>query len=246
MPIETNPSNLSIEEWANKFPIDELGDFEDLAKIMPYVKYIIGGWKFIKNLRAKVFLKSLGKIIGDQSEEEKEKFRKILQSKEGIEILTEYFDDIMRTSSETAIAALAILYSETDNPDYPREFKLATSMALTGITEISISIFIELSKTKKFIPGEIGEEVPYPIVVVDKDFLSTLTPETTHFLADPTSRIAFVNDLKQRGLFMPDYASARWGSEGPDITFGISETTIKISNLLERARELLPNPKKED
>jgi hypothetical protein len=80
MPIETNPSNLSIEEWANKFPIDELEDFEELAKIAPFVKTIIRGWKFFKNLRAKIFLKSLGKIIGDQSEEQKEKFEKVLLS----------------------------------------------------------------------------------------------------------------------------------------------------------------------
>ena len=66
----------------------------------------------------------------------------LINSTAGVEVLADYIDKVVRTSSKTASAALAILYADVDDKSYSPEFKLSAAIALEGISEEAIDSFL--------------------------------------------------------------------------------------------------------
>lgn len=177
--------------------------------------------------------------VGEMPEAKKKAFEDLLKSNEGGEILAEYLDTVLRTSSKTAIAALAILYADTDHKRYSPDFKLAAAIALEGISEQKVDAFLDLSQANDFIPANNQPNPPYPVAVANDKFIDAL-PTTAGLLRPPATRAAIISDLINRGLLLPDYASSRWGDGGVGLTFGVSDTTEKFARLLREARSILP------
>ena len=87
----------------------------------------------VKRNRMSTFFKGLCAVSDDLSDDERERFRSYVSSAEGIELLTDFADNAMRTRSQTAITALAVLFSNPVDEPYDSEFKAEAAQALEGI-----------------------------------------------------------------------------------------------------------------
>lgn len=235
------PEDETFEEWIEKTPlVDLIGEATDLAEFTPYVKAVLGAVSWFRRKRAKAFLKSLKGAADSLPPEKREALEKLMRSKLGAAILSEYAESVIRTSSETAIAAMALLYADAENEVYSPEFKLAAAISLRGISEREVDVFVALSGVDEFITAKNQPELPYPVAIAN-DGLASKYPELADVLEPPESRVAVVRDLIGRGLFLPDFASARLGDGGVGVTFGIGAWAHMYRELLMRARSLLPN-----
>ena len=236
MTLPTLPKGESVEEWLEKTPFLEfIGAAAGLAGLTPAVKALLGAVSWVHRKRAKDFLRSLKRAADDLPPEKRDAFQRFLKSRAGVEILSEYAESVIRTASETAVAAMALMCSDAENEIYPPEFKRAAATALRGISEREVDVFIALSGVSVKQP-----EPPYPIAIADDELVSQF-PELADVLAQAETRVAIVRDLIARGLLLPDFASARWGGGGVGVPFGIGEWASKYRELFIRARSLLPD-----
>jgi hypothetical protein len=242
MPEKIIPFEPNYEDWIEQIDIPNLvGEVGDLTEYVPYVKYVFGAYRWFKTLRAKHFLRALSKSAEKMDEEDKSRLQDILKSKEGAEILADYVDVILRTSSKSAIAALALLYSDVKEQRYSLSFKLAAITVLEGISEQSIDAFLELLEVNTFIPNKNQSNVPYPVAVASDDLINSLNSPVRELLKPPETRITIISDLIRRGLLLPDFVSSRWSDGDFYLTFGVSEEVKKYADLIRKARQLLPN-----
>ena len=241
MTLPTLPEGESFEEWLEKIPLLEfIGEAADLAEFTPYVKPVLGAVIWFRRKRVKDFLRSLKRADDDLPPEKRDTFQRLLKSRAGAAIVSEYVESVIRTASETAVAAMALMYSDAENEIYSPEFKLAAATALRGISEREVDVFIALSGVVEFRTSVKQPEPPYPIAIADDELVSQF-PELADVLAPAETRVAIVRDLIARGLLLPDFASARWGGGGADVPFGIGEWASKYRELFIRARSLLPD-----
>lgn len=241
MTLPALPERESFEEWLEKTPLVELiGEAADLAEFTPYVKAVLGAVSWFRRKRAKDFLRSLKRAADDLPPEKRDAFQKVLKSRAGAAILSEYAESVIRTASETAVASMALMYSDAENEIYSTEFKLAAATALRGISEREVDVFIALSGVDEFITSENQPELPYPVAIANDGLVSQFS-ELADVLAPAETRVAIVRDLIARGLLLPDFASARYGGGGVGVTFGIGEWASKYRELFIRARSLLPD-----
>ena len=210
-------------------------DLEGLSKLVPYVKQAISAYQWVKQKRMTLFLKTLAKSEENLTEYQKEKLQKILSSEDGKELLAEYADSVIRTSSRTGIAALAILYGDVDDKKFRGAFKSLAALSLEGISEEAVDLFLALSEGQRF-SKLVDDKGPYKIYFCDNHFLSYF-PDLNYLLNQPAEIVAITNDLIRRRLLVPDHAYSRIGGGEVSIPFGLSETSILFQKLLKLARE---------
>jgi hypothetical protein len=186
----------------------------------------------MRTTRIKRFLHSLASAAEELNEKQRKKLSDIISSDAGAELLAEYADSVVRTSSQTAIAGLALLYADVNEERYSRDFKASACLSLQGISENLIEIFLQLSRAPEVATPIEGV---YPVVICNQALVDNL-PELGKLLAKPEQRIAYVNELIRRGFFLPDYAT-RYGGSEVVCHFGISDTTLKFQELLLRAKQ---------
>ena len=241
MNMQLLPESQSFEEWLDNTELAELvGEAADLAEYLPYVKGILGAVGWFRRKRAKLFLKSLKRAADELTPQKKKAFERLLRSTAGAAVLSEYAESVIRTASKSAIAAMALLYSDVENELYSLDFKLSAALALQGISERQVDVFLALSSVEDFITPDNQPELPYPVAIANDELASSF-PELAGVLEPPESRVALVRDLIARGLFLPDFASARYGEGGVGVTFGLGDSTLKYQELLLRARALMPD-----
>ncbi|HLF37376.1 MAG TPA: hypothetical protein VI520_05525 [Anaerolineales bacterium] len=237
---EIVPSEMSFAQWIEEVDLGDLADEAgELAEVAPYLKYVVGAYRWYRSFRARQFLRSLSSATQSFTSEQRQKFEQVIKSDIGSELLADYAEKVLRTSSRTAIAALALLYADVDDVTYSREFKRATMIALEGISEDRIDAFVELSQVDEFIPDKNLPNVPYPVAVANDKLIAALSPEARELLESPELRITIISDLIRRGLLMPDFASARLGDGGVGMTFGITQQTARLRSVILHARQLL-------
>ena len=237
---EIVPSETSYGEWIEEIDLGDLADEAgELAEVAPYLKYVVGAYRWYRGFRARQFLRSLSGATQTFTGKQREKFEQVIKSDIGSELLADYAEKVLRTSSRTAIAALAMLYADVDDVTFSPEFKRATMIALEGISEDLIDAFVELSQVDEFIPDENLPNVPYPVAVANDKLIATLSSEAQKLLEPPVLRIMIISDLIRRGLLMPDFGSARLSDGGVGLTFGIAEQTGNLRDVIIQARQLL-------
>jgi hypothetical protein len=125
------PTEPSYSDWLDALDLDGIvSELTDLAEYLPYAKAMVGAYHWYRSLRAKKFLRALGTSADRSSPKDKADFQRVIRSKEGGEVLAQYVDTVLQTSSETAIAALALLYADTNNERHNSDFKVGAALAL--------------------------------------------------------------------------------------------------------------------
>jgi hypothetical protein len=211
--------------------IDEIVDlFENLPKAGTIVKAI----KYVKRKRIEHFFKTIDLALDDLPPDKKIRFNKYIEDEMGKEILNDFCDSVLTTSSKDAIAALGLLYADTDSAQYETDFKRLACYALRGITDDMMNGFMVLCNVKPFEE----ERMIYKIVRLSQDIYEE-NDELRNIFKTPENALALVDELIRRRMFLPDHTSMRFAdSKKWSVCFGTTEKTILIHELIARARKL--------
>ena len=225
---------VSYSEEINEF----LSEYDELVKLLPYAKHAIAVYKLVRLKRMELFLRSLDKVTGEMTPEQRKHLEKALNSEMGQHILAEYVDSLIRTSSQTAIVAFALLYGDVENRRYSLLFKQQIALSLSGISEELVSLFLALSDSLQNLKKD--DQGPFPVYFCGERFINDSNEAIlqAHFGA-PDTLTAAIYELIQRRLLIPDYASSRFGGTEWHVPFGFSESSEQFAKLLLRARRML-------
>jgi len=229
-------------DWVNeiKKSIIALVDNDIKAlEVIPYLKDAFSLIKWVKCKRLERFLRTLSKAGENFDAKKRQKFKKVIESEKGIEILADYADTVLRTSSKIGISALALLYSDFESERYSEAFKAKACLALHGISDDLIAVFLAVASLPEIEPPETGfkfcrNDGPYPVYFLERELEAELRRVESK-VYDYENLIASVNELIRRGLLLPDYAVGRFG--GPPMPFGLGETTHIFKKLLSSAKK---------
>lgn len=222
--------------------IEETADSE-LAEIIPYFEKAYKAYQWVKGLRMKRFLKSLGKAAEYLTESERKRLDQIISSKKGSELLAEYADSVLRTSSKTAITALALLYADLDDERYSPDFKRRASISLDGISDHQVDFYLELLVAHDRLDDnqKSGSDRAYSLSNISE--IEQHHPEIDRLEDSYEGKIALINDLTRRGMLLPKYGlrlpvlSGDEDERSPMFEFGIPQWSYKLADLLHKAKE---------
>jgi hypothetical protein len=214
---------------------DFVSEYDELAKLFPYAKQVVAAYKFVREKRMKRFLNTLSNAQEQLTSGERKYFGKLLESEDGQELLAEYADSVINTSSKTANIALALLYADVKTESFDESFKTLAALALRGISESAISLFIILIMNKDLM--RMDSDPPYPLWTFSEKFIAEVFDVNSEFRNAPFL-YSSVSDLIRRGLFAPDHVLGAFVEPRIIISFGITEITMSFYDLLSRAKEI--------
>ena len=97
---------------------------EELQTVTDFAGQALAGFKYYLSLKAAfdiarnrkiaAFLKGLDNVVDRLSEGDRATFERYIQSDAGRALLSEYVDAVLRARSTMAVAALAILYGDSE------------------------------------------------------------------------------------------------------------------------------------
>ena len=217
---------------------EQISEFDDeikeLKELVPYAKNIVSAYKWAKKKRIVYFLRTLNQEISEWNFEQKEKFEKHILSGAGSELLSEYSDTVLRTSSRIGISSLALLYSDVSNDIYDSSFKRTACYAIEGINDISIEMFLLLMS----LPIKHQDEKPYIIHFLKEEDIKN-SNELNNLIGNPDNIFALVNGLIRRGILLPDHTSGRLSGRTWSCIYGSGGITHQFIKLFLRAKEAL-------
>ncbi len=225
---------------------EALEEYGDLLKLAPMAKYVVAAYKWTRTRRIRTFILGLDATSRQLSDAERERFTKYVRSKAGIELLADFAESVVRSSSPTVIGALAVLYSDRDNDGFDAQFKARAVQSLDGLAERIIDAFLVLMDNRADI-APVPDEGPYPTHAL-RDAVVTMSPQLAKWSADGSAWVSAIHELTRRGLFAPDPSSGmRLGDDHQTWCsyFGISDDTERFADLLRTSRECLKQVSKE-
>lgn len=212
--------------------LDSISD-DDFFKVVPYAKHAISAYKLYRKWRISLFLKSIDFASHSLPQKDKAKFEKYISGEVGRELLAEYSDSVLSTSSKIAIAALGILYADVNNDIYTDDFKRIACRSLQGVTDGLMEAFILLCELE--FKSETG---PYPLCAIDEDELESNTALKER-IETAEDAFACIGELIRRGMFLPDHIPSRVAGNKWFINFGVTEISLEIKKLLLKAKTFI-------
>ncbi len=180
--------------------------------------------------RATHFLQCVETRYELMSLEEKVMFENLFNSKEGQEILQNYVDTITKTRSNIVRMALALLFCRDKDYSFTAGEEIVIVDSLLGVSDQTLDFFLTASSIKP-----LTFDWVYPVCVITENnyqlyFGTEILPEQIFVMAE---------ELNRRKLLLPDPRPKNSPSFGQIkewyITFGVSNTTLKIASLIRKA-----------
>ncbi|MES2304658.1 MAG: hypothetical protein V4558_04085 [Gemmatimonadota bacterium] len=170
--------------------------------------------------------------------EARQRLDELLATEAGAEILSDFADTAVRTASRTVGAALAILYTDSDNASYAPELKGQACVALDGLSDRAVDLFLYLTEVEETDRAPDGA-VESPVYFFDA--IRARKPEISTLAPSLAVQIALIDDLQNRGLLLREH-TMRWGGAGSTgVTYIVGDFTQVMRRLLLRARSVLPD-----
>lgn len=207
----------------------------------------------VRRRRIYWLIQSMGLDNKNPSEKYKEEFLNFIENERGQEQLEEFIDASLKTSSKTGIVAMGLLFSDLEHGNYDEDFRRLSCKALQGITEDLINSFLPLCKlepvgangmtwmadtTTAKATESVEPDSPYKVVQLNA---SIIDKNQTLKDAVKSSEDAFasINELIRRGMFLPDHATSRIGSnKGWSLYFGVTDFSLMLQDLLLKAKNI--------
>lgn len=198
---------------------------------IPWANKLVKAFRAGQFFRAERFIRGLDAIEKNGTAKDKQKLEEVLESKYGQQVLNEYLDTVLSSSSPTATYTLALFYADIDNQDFSEKTKRLICEGLRGIPEDLVEFFLAVYEHYHGKP------------TMDKE------PYSVHFLrlsqlySSPLKLSSFqelsiqAHALIRRGIFLPDYASGRLGGGERSVTIGIGELTCEFYRALKNGRQ---------
>jgi len=229
--------------------------FKSPTKVIDGFRRLI---EFVEQRRIYWLFQSMGANNQNPSEKYKEELSKLIETEDGQELLEDFINATLATSSKTAIVAMGILLSELEHGNYDEEFKRLSCKAFQGITEDLVNSFLPLCELKSvgddgmmWIGGATAAKEaepvksPYDVVQLNAEIIDK-NPTLKATVKSPEDAFASVNELIRRGMFLPDYISGRISSSnGWELYYGVTHTSLKLKELLLKAKNISGHLKNE-
>lgn len=186
-----------------------------------------------RQAKIKEFLDFIDLRYEVMSIEDQSKLNEHINSNFGQEILSNYIDSIVKTSSKRARMAIALLFCK-DTEFKVNEVEIRSFVsAMHGMTDDLLDFFLFCSKleTKK-------DSLPYPRAGIHNQNFSLFNKHGW----DEEAIFINVNELIGLRLLLPDpktYGTVAGNSDGWAIWFGITNTSLKMVSLVLKAEALI-------
>ena len=205
--------------------------------IAPVAKNVFGtlksAYRYRQQQRVDDFLKGIDLCYETMSLDSQRKLNENIESEIGKDILADFADAILQTSSCRVRMALAILYCE-DHEFQMSDIELKIFIgAMTGITDDLIEFFLMATELECQ-----TDHYPYPRSAINSKNFTPFVKKGW----DEETIFVYVHDLIRRRLLLPDssnYQSQASSGEGWAVWFGITDKTRSMANLLVKAESLL-------
>jgi hypothetical protein len=165
--------------------------------------------------------------------EEQEKLNEHVNSDFGQEILSDYIDSIIKTSSKRARMAIALLFCKDSDFRVNEVETRSFVYAMRGMTDNLLNFFLEVANLETQ-----TESIPYPRAGVHNSNFESFKDKGW----DEEAIFININELIGLRLLLPDpksYSVAAGNSEGWAIWFGITKTSSKMVGLILKATVLI-------
>ncbi|MEZ8719932.1 hypothetical protein AB6D66_02560 [Vibrio pomeroyi] len=156
---------------------------------------------------------------------ERDELVRCLDSNEGQDLLSDYVNNALNTSSKTVVMAYALLYCNDPDFNFSTQDKRSIVSALQGINDELVLLFIELSKLNPTHENEAFKRV-------------LITSQAGEEIQHGENLYVDIAELIRRGLLFSDPKPATFNSSEWSIAFGISPIAIQCVRLLEKSAEL--------
>ena len=219
-------------------------------------RMIRGAMLGVQRIRLSTFLAALETGESELGETEKQRFRGYVGSELAQELLLDYSQTVIRTSSRVAIAALGLLFPDQIDERYPPRFRRLACEVLEGISDDDVDAFLALAdladafilevrrqapgvELPKFTPvvggmvrGRGDGKGPYVVIGAEGEKAADRLGLT------PAQAYAACERLQTRSLLLRDFVDGGWGSSSY-LTFGLADDHERFRGLLGRARDLV-------
>lgn len=213
-------------------------DLEEISEKIPWIKYAISGYKFVRQKRFIYFLQKLEKLLINKPEDTEKKLEKYLKSKFAQDYLSDYIDKVLLNSSNTVKSAFSILYCEQHNNAIPEELANQIILAIHGLSEREVKVFMGLYESMRDVmennPKLVRREGPFTVFLASDGFVKRIIQEQKNLKLSETELYSYCQDFNNRRIFLSDPAT-RYGSQ---LQLGIHELTNEVYDLLKKASKL--------
>jgi hypothetical protein len=191
----------------------------------------------VRRRRLESFLRDIGSVSDEMSENDRQRFEAYIDSPESQEWLADFAEQVVRTRSRLAIAALAILYANPIEESFSSDFKADAAIALEGIADETVNAFLILHSLRGTVSKDNGS-VYLAETVVNR----TLALKELGYSANRWVRV--IGDLLRRGIVGGRFSGAGWfaGEDPWEQSFRFSEESELFFRLFSRARQALGLP----
>ncbi len=149
----------------------------------------------------------------------------------GQDILAEFADSIIQTSSKTVQMALALLYCKDTEHEFSCSERKIFVSAMIGMTDDLLNFFLEVTTL------ELQAAAPYRRAGIHSDNIEKFAQQGW----SEEVVYVYINDLIRIHLLLPNpVTSFGWHNPGKwGLWFGITTRTLKMARLLEKAKVLV-------
>jgi hypothetical protein len=235
--------------------VQDLERFGKLAEVvkremseLPWFDKLAAGHQATKKFRLHFLLRSIEFRQRRLGPDERLNFERWIESDAGQELIADFAETAVRTSSRIAIAALGILYAHRDDGRFTPQFQRLACEALDGISDDLVTEFLDIMafcdqllasseypESKGQVETNLGRysrALPYLHVWPSEDRVAKASNRSVEQLVVSTRA------LTNRGLILPIARTGGYGGD-PILTVGISDDTRRFQALLAEAKELL-------
>ena len=183
--------------------------------------------------RIREFLEYIDLRYESMTPEEQEKLNQHINSEFGQDILADYIDSILKTSSKRARMAVALLFCRDIDFNFNETETRTFVSAMNGMTDDLLDFFLEVSilETKK-------EDFPYPRAGIHDKIFERFSLKGW----DEEAIFVNVTELIQLKILLPDpmtHSNSFGSGTGWAIWFGLTRTSTKIASLVRKAEALI-------
>ena len=197
----------------------------------------MAAYRLARTRRIRAFILRLDAVTQEMSEADRRLLTDYVKSETGFQLLADYAEAVVRATSQTAIHALAILYSDAEDQAFTASFKAKAARAVDGIREPIIDAFLTIMRSRESLstaptngPGQV-----YSLRDTDPS-----TPTLPAELADDGETwVPSIAELVHRGLIAPDPTEGRRlgdSNEEWSCIFSVTSDSECFFDLLEAAR----------
>ncbi|WP_438463468.1 hypothetical protein [Marinomonas sp. PE14-40] len=188
----------------------------------------------VQKKRLKKFLRCVDLRYEYMTLLEQAELNKKINTEEGQEILANFAESILKTTSDRVCMATALLYCEDRDFNFDDTEKITLISAMKELNDDILDFFLETANLSR-------QEVrtPYPRAGINKQNFERFSKKRW----DKEAVFVYVNDLIRLRLLLPDPASSVGAGEGSgqdwSASFGITNRSLKMISLFRKSEELL-------